>query len=115
MTASPAHAYSAAKAGVISLTRTLARAWGRQGVRVNAVSPGFTQTPALAKGLKVGVLDGSRIAEATALGRLLEPSEVADAIVWLLGAGSRGVTGINLPVDGGFLAGATWSAYGADA
>jgi len=114
MTASPAHAYSAAKAGVISLTRTLARAWGRQGVRVNAVSPGFTQTPALAKGVEAGVLDASRIAEATALGRLLEASEIADAIVWLLSAGSRGVTGINLPVDGGFLAGATWSAYGAE-
>lgn len=114
MTASPAHAYSAAKAGVISLTRTLARAWGRNGVRVNAVSPGFTETPALAKGIDVGVLDAARIAEATALGRLLQPGEIADAIVWLLGAGSRGVTGINLPVDGGFLAGATWSAYGTE-
>lgn len=114
MTASPAHAYSAAKAGVISLTRTLARAWGRNGVRVNAVSPGFTQTPALAKGIDLSVLDAARIAEATALGRLLHPDEIADVIVWLLGSGSRGVTGINLPVDGGFLAGATWSAYGAE-
>lgn len=46
------------------------------------------------------------------MGRLVEPVEVAHAIVWLLGATSSGVTGINLPVDAGFVAGATWDAYG---
>lgn len=112
MTSAPTHAYSAAKAGVISLTRTLAMAWGRQGVRVNAVSPGFTRTAALQQGIEVGVLDGEAMAHASAMGRLLEPEEIADAIHWLLGPGSRGVTGINLPVDAGFLAGVTWSAYG---
>ncbi|HEY8572469.1 SDR family oxidoreductase [Phenylobacterium sp.] len=115
MTSAPTHAYSAAKAGVISLTRSLARAWGRQGVRVNAVSPGFTRTPALDKGVSAGVLNASAMAEATALGRLLDASEIADAVVWLLGPGSRGVTGVNLPVDGGFLAGVTWPAYAAPA
>lgn len=112
MTSAPTHAYSAAKAGVISLTRSLAMAWGRKGVRVNAVSPGFTRTPALAKGIEAGVLDEARMADPTALGRLLEPSEIADVVCWLLGPSSRGVTGINLPVDAGFLAGATWGAYG---
>ncbi|HYG28043.1 MAG TPA: SDR family oxidoreductase [Caulobacteraceae bacterium] len=111
MTSAPTHAYSAAKAGVISLTRSLARGWGRQGVRVNAVSPGFTQTPALAKGVSAGVLNSSAMAEATALGRLLDASEIADPIIWLLGPGSRGITGVNLPVDGGFLAGVSWPAY----
>ena len=114
MTSAPTHAYSAAKAGVISLTRSLARAWGRQGVRVNAVSPGFCRTPALIKGIHAGVLDEARMSGITALGRLLEASEVADAIIWLLGSGSRGVTGVNLPVDAGFLAGVTWPAYGVD-
>ncbi len=112
MTASPAHAYSAAKAGVISLTRTLAVAWGRNGVRVNAISPGVTMTPAVKLGIELGALDGAAAAKASALGRLLDPDEIADAIMWLLGSGSRGVTGINLPVDAGFLAGATWAAYG---
>ncbi len=114
MTSAPTHAYSAAKAGVISLTRSLAMAWGPKGVRVNAVSPGFTRTAALEKGIAVGVLDADRMARAAALGRLLEPEEIADAVLWLLGPGSRGVTGINLPVDAGFLAGVTWSAYGED-
>jgi NAD(P)-dependent dehydrogenase (short-subunit alcohol dehydrogenase family) len=113
MTSSPAHAYSAAKAGVISLTATLAQAWGRSGVRVNAVSPGFTRTPALCRGLDAGVLDEHLMAGACAFGRLLESDEVAEVILWLLSSGSRGVTGINLPVDGGFLAGMSWHAYGA--
>ena len=113
MTSAPAHGYAAAKAGVISLTRTLAQAWGRQGVRVNAVSPGFTRTAALHKGIAAGVLDERRMAEATALGRLVDAEEVADAIFWLLGPESRAITGINLPVDAGFLAAATWAAYGA--
>lgn len=114
MSSAPTHAYSAAKAGVINLTQTLARTWGRQGVRVNAVSPGFTRTVALEKGFATGVLDGNKMAKASAMGRLLDPSEIAEAIVWLLGSGSRGVTGINLPVDAGFLAGVTWDAYGLD-
>jgi NAD(P)-dependent dehydrogenase (short-subunit alcohol dehydrogenase family) len=57
-------------------------------------------------------LDQHRLARNTAMGRLVEPVEVAHAIVWLLGATSSGVTGINLPVDAGFVAGATWDAYG---
>lgn len=112
MTSAPTHAYSAAKAGVISLTRTLAMAWGRKGVRVNAVSPGFTLTAALQKGMAAGVLDEQRMADAAALGRLLHPDEVAQAVLWLLSPASSGVTGINLPVDAGFLAGVTWPAYG---
>lgn len=112
MTSAPAHAYAAAKAGVIQLTATLAAEWGRRGVRVNAVSPGFTRTAALEAGLQSGALDAARLVDDTAMGRLVEPSEVGRAIAWLIGPGSSGVTGVNLPVDAGFLAGSTWSAYG---
>jgi NAD(P)-dependent dehydrogenase (short-subunit alcohol dehydrogenase family) len=112
MTSAPVHAYAAAKAGVIQLTQTLAAEWGRVGVRVNAVSPGFTRTAALEAGIASGALDQQRLARNTALGRLVEPLEVAQAIVWLLGPTSSAVTGINLPVDAGFVAGATWDAYG---
>lgn len=112
MTSGPIHAYTAAKAGVIQLTQTLAAEWGRAGVRVNAVSPGFTRTIALEAGIASGALDKIRLARNTAMNRLVEPIEVAHAVAWLLGPTSSGVTGINLPVDAGFIAGSTWDAYG---
>ena len=112
MTSGPIHAYTAAKAGVIQITQTLAAEWGRAGVRVNAVSPGFTRTAALEAGISSGALDQNRLARNTAMNRLVEPTEVAHAIAWLLSPASSGVTGINLPVDAGFIAGSTWDAYG---
>jgi NAD(P)-dependent dehydrogenase (short-subunit alcohol dehydrogenase family) len=105
MTSGPIHAYTAAKAGVIQITQTLAAEWGRAGVRVNAVSPGFTRTVALEAGIASGALSKGRLT-------LVEPIEVAHAIVWLLGPMSSGVTGVNLPVDAGFIAASTWDAYG---
>lgn len=112
MTSGPVHAYAAAKAGVIRITETLAAEWGRVGVRVNAVSPGFTRTVALQAAIDSGALDENRLSRNAAMGRLVEPDEVAQAIAWLLSPASSGVTGINLPVDAGFIAGATWDAYG---
>jgi NAD(P)-dependent dehydrogenase (short-subunit alcohol dehydrogenase family) len=112
MTSGPIHAYTAAKAGVIQVTQTLAAEWGRCGVRVNAVSPGFTRTAALEAGIASGALDRERLSRNTAMNRLVEPLEVAHAIAWLLAPASSGVTGINLPVDAGFIAGSTWDAYG---
>jgi NAD(P)-dependent dehydrogenase (short-subunit alcohol dehydrogenase family) len=110
MTSGPIHAYTAAKAGVIQITQTLAAEWGR--VRVNAVSPGFTRTAALEAGIASGALNKDFLTRASAMNRLVEPVEVAQAIAWLLSPMSSGVTGINLPVDAGFIAGATWAAYG---
>jgi NAD(P)-dependent dehydrogenase (short-subunit alcohol dehydrogenase family) len=112
MTSGPIHAYTAAKAGVIQITQTLAAEWGRAGVRVNAVSPGFTRTAALEAGIASGALNGERLARNTALNRLVEPVEVAQAIAFLLSPAGSGITGINLPVDAGFIAGSTWDAYG---
>jgi NAD(P)-dependent dehydrogenase (short-subunit alcohol dehydrogenase family) len=112
MTSGPIHAYTAAKAGVIQITQTLAAEWGRRGVRVNAVSPGFTRTAALEAGIASGALNKERLARNTAMNRLVEPIEVAQAVAWLLSPASSGVTGINLPVDAGFIAGSTWDAYG---
>ncbi|MFA7388397.1 MAG: SDR family oxidoreductase [Thiohalobacteraceae bacterium] len=112
MSSGPLHGYGPAKAAVISLTATLAGEWGPRGVRVNAVSPGFTRTQALEKGLEAGVLDAEAMARPCALRRLVEPDEIAAAVAFLLGPQASGITGINLPVDAGYLAGVTWAPYG---
>src|ERR1700675_1324587 len=96
MTSGPIHAYTAAKAGVIQITQTLAAEWDRAGLRVNAVSPGFTRTAALEAGIASGALDQSRLARNTAMNRLVEPIEVAHAIAWLLSPASSGGPGNNL-------------------
>ena len=74
-------------------------------MRVNAVSPGFTRTAALEAGIASGALNKELLESPTAMNRLVEPIEVAQAIAWLLSPMSSGVTGINLPVDAGFIAG----------
>jgi NAD(P)-dependent dehydrogenase (short-subunit alcohol dehydrogenase family) len=112
MSPAPVHGYGPAKAAVINLTATLAAEWGRRGVRVNAVSPGFTRTPSLEKAFEVGALSARDLTSSTALGRLIEPIEIGQAIAWLSGPQSSAVTGINLVVDGGFLAGVGWTPYG---
>jgi NAD(P)-dependent dehydrogenase (short-subunit alcohol dehydrogenase family) len=108
----PVHGYGPAKAAVINLTSTLAAEWGRRGVRVNAISPGFTRTPALEQAFELGVLSKDDITRNAALGRLVEPIEVGRTAAWLIGPQSSAVTGINLVVDAGFLAGVSWAAYG---
>jgi NAD(P)-dependent dehydrogenase (short-subunit alcohol dehydrogenase family) len=112
MSSAPVHGYGPAKAAVIGLTQTLAAEWGPAGVRVNAVSPGFTRTPALELGLAHGVLNEPELTRGAALQRLVEPAEVGSAIAWLLGPEASAVTGANIPVDAGFLVGVTWAAYG---
>src|SRR3954468_7994862 len=81
MTSGPIHAYTAAKAGVIQVTQTLAAEWGRAGVRVNAVSPGFTRTVALEAGIASGAMNKPLMERYAALNRMVEPVEVARAIV----------------------------------
>ena len=112
MTSGPIHAYTAAKAGVIQVTQTLAAEWGRVGVRVNAVSPGFTRTAALEAGIASGAMNKDLMERYVALNRMVEPVEVAQAIAWLLSPLASAVTGINLPVDAGYIAGTTWASYG---
>ena len=95
-------AYCAAKAGVAGLVRALAVELGGTGVTANAVSPGSTDTLVLAESARLyGLGDAQEFAAQQPLGRLLEPDEVARALVWLAGEGSGAVTGAVLPVDGG--------------
>lgn len=108
----PYHAYGPAKAGVISLTQSLAAEWGPLGVRVNAVSPGFTLTPQMQVAIDRGNNPVEPIVQGTPLGRLVEPDEVASAVLFLASPAASAITGVNLPVDCGWMAGVTWQPYG---
>ena len=99
----PNVAYQTTKGGVVNMTRALALEWAPARIRVNAVAPTFVRT-ALTEGLlaKPDVL--AAIEAATPMGRLAEPEEVAAAIVFLASPAASMITGIILPVDGGYLA-----------
>jgi SDR family mycofactocin-dependent oxidoreductase len=95
-------AYCAAKAGVAGLIRALAAELGGTGITANAVNPGSTDTAMLAESARLYGLPGAAsFAEQQPVQRLLEPEEVAAALVWLAGEGSSGITGAVIPVDGG--------------
>ena len=92
--------YSASKAGVVALARSLALEYARAGVRVNSVAPGYMDTPMAAPAL--GRPELRRWIEASIpIGRIAAPEEVADVVTWLLSPGARYVTGQELVVDGG--------------
>ncbi len=112
MRSGPLHSYGPAKAGVISLTESLAGEWGPKGVRVNCVSPGFTQTPALDRGFSTHTLEADTLRQASALGRLVTPEEIAQAVVFLGSSRAAAITGVNLAVDAGYLVAGSWAAYG---
>ncbi|WP_226579122.1 SDR family NAD(P)-dependent oxidoreductase [Acuticoccus sediminis] len=108
----PLHAYAPMKAAVSNLTMGLAGEWGRSGIRVNAVLPGYTRTPALQAQIDGGHRDPERLAAASTLGRMVETDEVASAVAFLLSDAASGITGVNLPVDAGFFCAGSWAPYG---
>lgn len=109
---SPLHAYGPAKAAIASLTTNLAAEWGRSGVRVNAVAPGFTLTEAMQDAIDRGDRDPSEMAQPAAMHRLVMPDEVADGIGFLLSDAARAITGIIMPIDAGWLCGSSWGTWG---
>ncbi|MDB5744368.1 MAG: short-chain dehydrogenase [Polaromonas sp.] len=106
------HAYYSAKAAVNMLTEGMAGEWGRSGVRVNAVSPGFVAVPRMVANIKEGKRYAVSPVEVSALGRLVEPSEVAESIAFLLSDRASAITGANLAVDAGVLATNGWVVHG---
>ena len=94
--------YSVAKAGVAALTRTLAVEWAGDGIRVNAVSPGYVDTPMIRDADAAGILDVDAKARGHALGRLADAVEIAEVVEFLLSDRSSFMTGEVVRVDGGF-------------
>jgi NAD(P)-dependent dehydrogenase (short-subunit alcohol dehydrogenase family) len=97
-------AYCASKGGVVMLTKALALAWADEGIRVNAVAPGYVETAINAAG-RTDRAHYQRIADRTAVKRWGLPEEIAGAVVFLCMPASQYATGTVVAVDGGFLAG----------
>ena len=94
--------YSASKGGVAQLTKSLAIAYAADGIRVNAVAPGWIATP-LTQALQDDAARSAQILGRTPLGRWGTPEDIAGPVLFLASAAARFVTGVVLPVDGGYL------------
>jgi NAD(P)-dependent dehydrogenase (short-subunit alcohol dehydrogenase family) len=97
-------AYAATKAGVATLTRTAALEYVREGIRINAVSPGVTDTAMTLRPGETAADRDARVRYALPIGRVATPEEVAAAVLWLAGDGSRYAVGLDLVLDGGVSA-----------
>ncbi|MDE2436209.1 MAG: SDR family oxidoreductase [Sphingomonadales bacterium] len=93
--------YGAAKTGLVGLTRTMAAHWGPRGIRANAVAAGLTRSRMTAGTFEQEAWTAPTLAR-TPLGRLGEPSDIAEAIVFLASPAARWITGQTLAVDGGY-------------
>lgn len=93
--------YNAAKGGIVTMTRGLARVYGPYGITVNAVAPSFVITPMLMGGLDPAMLEGQK--EATPLKRVAEPEEIAGPVVFLASQHASFISGATINISGGFL------------
>ena len=96
-------AYSASKGGVMQLTKSLAVAWAKEGIRVNAVAPGWIATP-LTQALQDDAARSQVILDRTPMARWGTPADVAKAVLFLASDQADFITGAILPVDGGYAA-----------
>lgn len=97
-------AYCASKGGVVMLTKSLALAWAAEGIRLNAVAPGYVETAINAEGRK-DLAHYERIRSRIPQGRWAQPDDIAGSAVFLASRAAKYITGTVLAVDGGFLAG----------
>ncbi|CDN90497.1 SDR family NAD(P)-dependent oxidoreductase [Hydrogenophaga intermedia] len=97
------NAYGAAKAGISTMTEAMASEWARDGIRVNAVAPGYVMTELVKELVAKGALDMQSIEDNTPMGRCGAPEEIAEAIAFLASERAAYITGVTLPVDGGWL------------
>jgi NAD(P)-dependent dehydrogenase (short-subunit alcohol dehydrogenase family) len=99
-----AAAYSASKHGVIGLTKSAALENAKSGIRINAVCPGFAETPMADRIFRVPQIQ-KHIVSCHPIGRLAKPTEIAQAVAWMCSDRASFMTGQSLVLDGGFLAG----------
>ena len=99
-----AASYNAAKHGVVGLTRTVALEYASRNIRVNAVCPGFIETPMLDRVTDASVKIRDQLIGAVPMRRVAKPDEIGDTVAWLMSDKSSYVTGVALPVDGGWVA-----------
>ena len=95
-------AYSASKGGVAQLTKSLAIAWAPQGIRVNAIAPGWIATP-LTQALQDDAARSAVVLQRTPMGRWGRPKDLTGPVMFLCSPAAAFVTGVVLPVDGGYL------------
>lgn len=95
-------AYTASKHAVLGLTRTASEDYAKHGLRINAILPGYTETPLTTKSPEILKAMNERIATAVPMERMGRPEEIADGVLYLAGGRSSFVTGTALSVDGGY-------------
>lgn len=98
-------AYVVSKTGVVAMTKVLANEWAACGVRVNAVCPGFTNTPMIQKLVEGGKLDPANLTRRTPMGRLAHTEEIVDLVLFLVSDRASFITGQAIAADGG------WTSY----
>lgn len=106
----PHPAYALSKAAILRLTEIMACELGPKGVRVNAVAPGYTLTPAMQARIDKGERDPAAVVSKSAIKRFVQPSEVGEAIFFLCSPAASAITGAILPVDCGWLVYSSYSA-----
>lgn len=95
--------YSASKAALQAVTRTAAVEWGKKGIRVNGIGPGYIETPLMTEYFESGQVDKCKLEALIPFGRVGRPAEIAKVIFFLASDDSSYVTGQTVFVDGGFL------------
>lgn len=106
-------AYALGKSSLRMLTEITAAEFGPAGVRVNAVAPGYTLTPAMQARIDSGERNPEAVISKSALGRFVLPDEVANAIFFLCSSDAGAITGVTLPIDCGWLVSTAYQSYAA--
>jgi NAD(P)-dependent dehydrogenase (short-subunit alcohol dehydrogenase family) len=95
--------YVAAKSGLVHLSEYAAVMYAKYNIRVNVIAPGLTATPAVL-GMFSAQQRNAMAAETQPMGRMMTPEELADAFLWVCSSQASGITGLTIPVDGGWAA-----------
>ena len=107
----PLLAYSPSKSAIDQLTKILSADLGPNGIRVNAVLPGYVRSEQMQLRIDQGFRDESKMKDQSALGRMVEPLEIAEGIYFLCSSAAKAITGTILPIDAGYLSSTSYQLY----